>query len=217
MTGRKTQDRNDDKPKVSSLGAVREGLFWNGKAGDHKKESATKIPGCYGSPDPEKMQHRVNKGKRVRATVGTFAATLFGIMAAIHGLEVGEDSKKLYGSFAANVAIATAAAIVVNLSLASKEITLIEILPDSPSERRPKPTNKKERSNTTALGEAPPPSLFEESSSERLRRQARRALMRQGLPLDLSSLPVHGAQTGIDRGASLLPKQSLPIKSSYQG
>ena len=132
-------------------------MFWNGKAGDHKKESATKIPGCYGSPDPENMQHRANKGKRVGATVGTFAATLFGSMAAIYGLEVGEDSKKLYGSFAASVAIATAAAIVVNLSLASKEITLIEILPDSPSERRPKPTNKKERSNTTALGEAPPP------------------------------------------------------------
>ena len=139
-----------------------------------------------------------NKGKRVGATVGTFAGTLFGSMAAIYGLEVGEDSKKLYGSFAASVAIATAAAIVVNLSLASKEITLIEILPDSPSERWPKPTNNKERSNTTALGEAPPPSLFEESSSERLRRQARRALMRQGLPLDLSSLPVHGARTGID-------------------
>ena len=59
-----------------------------------------------------------------------------------NGLEVGEDSKKLYGSFAASVAIATAAAIVVNLSLASKEITLIEILPDSPDEKAPKPTNK---------------------------------------------------------------------------
>ena len=83
-----------------------------------------------------------NKGRRVGATMGTFAGTLFGSMAAIYGLEAGEDSKKLYGSFAASVAIATAAAIVVNLSLASKEITLIEILPDSPDEKAPKPTNK---------------------------------------------------------------------------
>ena len=139
-----------------------------------------------------------NKAMRVGATVGTFAGTLFGSMAAIYGLEIGEDSKKLNNRFAVSVAIATAAAIVVNRFLASKEITLIEILPDPPGEQEPKPTNKDQSSNTTVSGEALAASLIEESSAERLRRQSRRAVMRQDLPLDLSSLPVHAHRSGID-------------------
>ena len=130
-----------------------------------------------------------SKARQVGATVGTFAGTLFGSMAAIYGLEIGEDSKKLNNRFAVSVAIATTAAIAVNRSLASKEITLIEILPDPPGEQEPKPTNKDQSSNTTVSGEALAASLIEESSAERLRRQSRRAVMRQDLPLDLSSLP----------------------------
>ena len=139
-----------------------------------------------------------NKGRRVGATVGTFAGTLFGSMAAIYGLEVGEDSKKLTNSFAASVTIATGAAILVNLTLRDKRVTLIEILPDYPAGGEPKTTNKDQSSNTTVSGEALAASLIEESSAERLRRQSRRAVMRQDLPLDLSSLPMHVHRSGID-------------------
>ena len=139
-----------------------------------------------------------NKGMRVGATVGTFVGAMMGSMVAIAGTEAGEPGEKFYGSYAASIAIATGVAILVNRALRPKDLTLIKILPDSPGKTAPKPTNKDESSNTTASGEALPPALFVESSSERLRLQARRALMRQGIPLHLSSLPVHGAHKSID-------------------
>ena len=40
--------------------------------------------------------------------------------------------------------------------------------------------------------------ISEEAGSELLRQQARQSLMRKGLPLDLSSLPVHEHRSGID-------------------
>ena len=137
-----------------------------------------------------------NKGRQVGATVGTFAGTLIATFAAVRA--AGSDSGATTGEGVVVVAIPTAAAVLVYRALTPKEVTLIEILPDSPGERMPKPTNKEQSSTPTASGEALALSLFEESSSERHRRQARRALMRQGLPLDLSSVPVHGAQTGVD-------------------
>ena len=133
-----------------------------------------------------------NKGKRVAATVGTFVGTMMGSMVAIAGTEPGEPGDKYYGSYAASIAIATAVAIVVNRALRPKDVTLIKILPAPPGVRLPKPTDKKESSDTAASEEVLAPPLFEESSSERLRRQARRAVMRQGLPLDLRRLPVQG-------------------------
>ncbi len=139
-----------------------------------------------------------NKGKRIAATVGAFVGTMMGSMVAIAGTEAGEPGEKFYGSYAASIAIATGVAILVNRALGPKDLTLIKILPDSPGIKAPKPPNKDESSHTTGSGGALAPSLFEESSSERLRQQARRALMRQGIPLHLSSLPVHGVQTGID-------------------
>ena len=139
-----------------------------------------------------------NKGKRIAATAGAFVGTMMGSMVAIAGTEAGEPGEKFYGSYAASIAIATGVAILVNRALRAKDITRIEILPDSPRETVPKPTDKDESSNTKTSGGALVPSLFEESSSERLRQQARRALTRHGTPLHLSSLPVHGAQSGID-------------------
>ena len=139
-----------------------------------------------------------NKGKRVAATVGTFVGTMMGSMVAIAGTEAGEPGDKYYGSYAASIAISTAVAILVNRALRPKDVTLIKILPDSPGVRMPKPTEKKESSDTAASEEVPAPSLFEESSSERLRRQARRALMREDLPLEFPRLPVQGALTGLD-------------------
>ena len=128
-----------------------------------------------------------NKGKRVAATVGTFVGTMMGSMVAIAGTEAGEPGEKYYGSYAASIAIATGVAILVNRALRPKDLTLIKILPDSPGGTAPKPTNTDQSSDTTVSGEALSFSLIEDSSPERFRRQARRALMRQGLPLDLQT------------------------------
>ncbi len=138
-----------------------------------------------------------NKGIRIAATVGSFIGTMMGSMVAIAGTEAGEPGDKYYGSYAATIAISTGVALLVNRALRPKDVTFIKILPDSPGARMPKSTDKEERSYTTASEEVPAPPLFEESSSERLRRQARRALMRQGLPLDLRTLPVQGVQTSM--------------------
>ena len=171
-------------------------MFWNGKAGDHKKESATKIPGCYGSPDPEKMQHKANKGKRVGATVGTFAGAWIGSMLGLIGTTASEsEPSKLQVS--ASVAIARQLPYSSTKLFVTRASPLSKSYPIRPVKRRRSPQTRK-NVQTRQLWEKRHPSLFEKSSSERLRQQARRALMRQGLPLDLSSLPVHGAQTSID-------------------
>ncbi len=137
-----------------------------------------------------------NKGIRVAATVGTFIGTMMGSMVAIAGTEAGEPGDKYYGSYAASIAIATGVALLVNRALRPKDVTFITILPDSPGARMPKPTDKEESSDTTALEDVPAPTFLEESSRERLRRQARRAVMRDNLPLLLPRLPVQGAQAG---------------------
>ena len=136
-----------------------------------------------------------NKGIRVAATVGTFVGTMMGSMVAIAGTEAGEPGDKYYGSYAASIAISTGVAILVNRALRPKDITFIEILADSPGARMPKHIDREECSGTTAPEEVLARPLLDESSLERLRRQARRALFRQNLTLDLRPLPVHGVQT----------------------
>lgn len=138
-----------------------------------------------------------NKGIRVAATVGTWVGTMMGSMVAIAGTEAGEPGDKYYGSYAASIAISTGVAILVNRALRSKDVTLIKILPDSPGARMPKPTDKEESLDTTPSEEVLAPPQLEDSVSERLRRQARRALMRQDIPLDLRTLPVQGVQTSM--------------------
>ena len=80
---------------------------------------------------------------------------------------------------------------------------------DDPTPTPPPPPDK-EISSTTASGAKDAATDFigagvegsflndKESDPQLLRRQARRALMRQGLLLDLSSLPMHGVRTSID-------------------
>ena len=138
-----------------------------------------------------------NKGVRVAATVGTFIGTMMGSMVAIAGTEPGEPGDKYYGSYAASIAIATGVSILVNRALRPKDVTFIKILHDSPGARMPNPSKKEERFDTTPSKGVPATPLFEESSSERLHRQARRALVRQGLRLDLPRLPVRGVQTSM--------------------
>ena len=148
-----------------------------------------------------------NKAMRVGATAGTFAGTLFASLAVL--MSTGSDSGATEGEVMAAVAIPTAAAVLVYKVLAPKKITIIEILPDSPGERGPKPINKDSTPNpkqdTSSLGGetlltplvpldltpihrhsntmasvAADPSLVENLNPDRLRRQARRALMRPG-------------------------------------
>ena len=137
-----------------------------------------------------------NKGIRVAATVGTFIGTMMGSMVAIAGTEAGEPGDKYYGSYAASIAISTGVALLVNRALRPKDVTFITILPDSPGARMPKPTDKEESSDTTASEDVPAPAFLEESSRERLRRQARKAVMRDNLPLVLPGLPVQGTEAG---------------------
>lgn len=106
------------------------------------------------------------------------------------GPDEGSGAPAIWGG----IAVGSAIAVLMNLPQA-RDVTLIEIIPDSPSKREPKTTSKDQSSNTTASEEALALSLLEETSAERIRRQARRAVMRQDLPLDLSGVPVHGTQT----------------------
>ena len=135
-----------------------------------------------------------NRAKRIAATVGTFVGTMMGSMVAIAGTEPGEPGDKYYGSYAASIAIATGVAILVNRALRPKDLTFITILSDPTGARMRKPSKKEDSFDTTSSEEVLAPPLSEESSSEGLRRQARRALMRQVLRLDLRRLPVQGVQ-----------------------
>ena len=90
-----------------------------------------------------------NKGKRVGATVGTFVGTLLGSVVVLKGGKVHEGSSKVV---LPSGAIATAAAVLVYRALGPKGVTHIEILPDSPGERGPKPADRDTSSRTTASG-----------------------------------------------------------------
>ncbi len=84
-----------------------------------------------------------NVGKRIGLTVGTFLGTLYGSMIALTGGELSE-SEPTDAQGAAGVAIAAGAAVLVYRALRPKGVTLIEILPDSPGEGKPKPKNRRE-------------------------------------------------------------------------
>lgn len=80
-----------------------------------------------------------DKGKQVGLTVVTFAGTLIGSFAAISA--AGSDSGGTVGQGVAIVAIPAAAAVLVYRALAPKKVSIIEVLPESPGARMPKPTN----------------------------------------------------------------------------
>ena len=138
------------------------------------------------------------RAKKAALTVGAVVGALVGTVALnyVWGSGQGSGAPSLW----AGIGIGSALAVLINLPRGSRNVTLIEIIPDSPGEREPKPTNKDQSSNTTASEEALALSLVEESKADRLRRQSRRAVMRQDLPLDLSSLPVH-AHKQTDEGS----------------
>ena len=128
------------------------------------------------------------RAKRAALTVGAAVGALVGTVALdfVLGPDEGSGAPAIWGG----IAIGAAVAVLMNLKQRSRDVTLIEILPDSSGEREPKPKKEDQSSNTAASGEALAASLIKESSAERLRRQSRRAVMRHDLPLDLSGLPV---------------------------
>ena len=137
------------------------------------------------------------RAKKAALTVGAVAGALVGTTFALNyvwGSGQGSGAPSLW----AGIGIGSALAVLINLPRGSRDVTHIEIIPDSPGEREPKPTNKDPSSAPTASRESMVASLIEESRAERLRRQARRAVMRQDLPLDLSNLIVHAHRAGID-------------------
>ncbi|MDE2757537.1 MAG: hypothetical protein OXI92_13430 [Acidobacteriota bacterium] len=157
---------------------------------------------------------------RISLTGAVFVGALFGSMLGLAGGTFSE-SEPNDAQMVGSVAIATVAAVLTYRALGPKDITpkritLIEILPDLPAEESPKPTDKEQspspkQDTFSSMGESLPvaskplilpafqhngigavvPALVEQSRSERLRRQARRAVMRHDLPLDLSSRPMH--------------------------
>ena len=159
-----------------------------------------------------KMVRIGGESRRIALTVGAFA----GAMAVSRAVVIA--SKKFEGSvpggvYALNIGVSIGAAVLAYRALRPKGVALIEILPDPPAEGSPKPTDGEQssrpRQDTSALVRerlpvtseplilpafkhtgigAAAPSLVEQSRSQRLRRQARRAVMRQDISLHLSGL-----------------------------
>ena len=150
----------------------------------------------------------VRSGLSVAAFVGAFFVSL---LALIGG--TASESEPSMLQFGVAIGIATGASVLTYGALPPKGVTIIEILPDLPAEGQPKPTDKEQSSRpkqdtSSSVGDRLPvaseplilpafkhngigaavPSLVEQSRSERLRQQARRAVMRQDIPLHLSAL-----------------------------
>ncbi len=158
------------------------------------------------------------EARRIGLAVGAFAASLAGSTLILFASQRFDGSVP-GGIYALQFGVATGVAVLTYRALGPKDITpkritLIEILPDLPADSQPKPTDREQSSrpnqNTSALVReslpvtseplilpafqhngigAAVPSPVERSRSERLRQQARRAVMRQGIPLHLSGLP----------------------------
>ena len=153
------------------------------------------------------------ESRRIGLTVGAFTGTLFGSMVVALAAASGGFLRSEPGAYALMFGAATGAAVLTYRAHRPKGITLIEILPDLPAEGQPKPTDREQSSSpkqdaSSSVRESLPvtsqplilpafqpagigataPSLVEQSRSERLRQQARRAVMRPGIPLHLSAL-----------------------------
>ena len=159
-----------------------------------------------------KMVRIGQESRRIALTVGAFAGALVGSMFVVLASQQFEGSVP-GGIYAVMVGVSTGAAVLTYRALGPKGVTLIEILPDPPVESSPKPTDREQSSSpkqdaSSSVRESFPvttkplvlpafqhngigavvPSLVEQSSPERLRQQARRAVMRQDIPLHLSGL-----------------------------
>ena len=143
------------------------------------------------------------RAKKAALTVGAAVGALVGsvVLFLIAGPDEGSGAPALWGG----IALGSAVAVLMNLPQRSKDVTLIELLPDSPSGGEPKPTNKdstpRPKQNSCSLEEGNSskgfesvwldsnprrlwhhrvvvPLLVKGSDQAGLHRQARRALMR---------------------------------------
>ncbi len=90
-----------------------------------------------------KKVRRGREAGRIILTGGTFFSTLLGSMIALTGGELSE-SEPTNAQAVASIAIATGVALLAYRALRPKNVILIEILPDSPGEGKPKPKNRRE-------------------------------------------------------------------------
>ena len=156
------------------------------------------------------------KKQTARTVATSLGAGLGGGLLTLYLLGYDKGSGAVIGG---SFGVGAIVAVLTNLLPRPKDITFIETVLDSPMERVPKPSDKEQSSvpsqdTSSPVRESLPmdsepsilpafkhigigaavPSPGEQSSLEQLRRQARRAVMRHDLPLDLSGRPVHGPQ-----------------------
>ncbi len=81
---------------------------------------------------------------RVGLTGAAFVGTLLGSLMVVAGIGARSEEVFKAKNAAASLAIATGVALLTYRALRPKGVTLIEILPDSPGEGKPKPKNGKE-------------------------------------------------------------------------
>ncbi len=176
----------------------------------------TEIPREAVSQIEVRRSHYANQARevgRIGLTGAVFVGALIGSVYALVGGNA-KESEPNDAQFGVSVGIGTVVAVLTYRALRPRGITLIEILPDLPGEGSRKPTDKERSSSpkqdaSSSVGESLPvtseplilpafkpagigaaaPSLLERSRSERRRQQARRAVMRQGVPLHRSGLP----------------------------
>ena len=158
-----------------------------------------------------KVREAAKRLKQTALTIGAAMGAFAGGSLILIAVGLGQESgtPAIWGG----IAIGAAVAVLMNLPRHSKNVVLIEVVPDSPAAGQPKPregeqsSSPKQDTSSSAKESLPlpserlilpafkhngigaaAPSLVEQSRSERLRQQARRAVMRQGVPLHLSSL-----------------------------
>ncbi len=157
------------------------------------------------------VKRAAKRAKQAALTVGAAVGALVGTVLLY--LTLGPDEESGVPAIWGGIALGSTVAALMNLPKRSpkrsKDVTLIEILPDSTGERAPKPADKEQSagpkqntsswearepskaleplgldSNRSAFGNqgagATVSSLFEKANPDRVRRQARRALMRPG-------------------------------------
>ena len=94
------------------------------------------------------------RAKKAALTVGAAVGALVGStgLFLVAGPDEGSGAPAIWGG----IAIGAAVAVLMNLPQRSKDVTLIEIISDSPGESEAKPRNKNQSSTPTASGEALP-------------------------------------------------------------
>lgn len=117
--------------------------------------------------------------KRAKQTALTFGVALGTFLLGATLIMAATSREAVYPAMGVGIATGATVAVAMNRPRRSKDVTLIEIVPDSTGEGAPKPATKDTSLNTT-IPAGTAPLFFETSSPGPLRHQVLRALMRQG-------------------------------------